>query len=156
MTFSRSNLLDILADANEGQPESRQLSYNAIVSAAYRAEMFAETTDQLLDLVKQFAETATKTVHKTSNSFVASCSDLLPSGHPITNCSIEEKIDWVAADPLLDGPKRTTIIACVSPDASATENSHAWARFSVLKKQGLLPTSFINTVTALELEASRG
>lgn len=155
MSFSKSEILDILAEANEGQPENRQLSYKSIVSAMYRAQSVADTHEQATELVKQFANTATKTTHK-ATSFVSSCADLLPHGHPITECSIEDKVDWIAADPILDGPRKTTIVACISPDASATENSHAWARFSVLRKQGILPAYFINTITALELEASRG
>jgi hypothetical protein len=152
--ISRAKLFDILAVANEGQPDNRKLSYNSIVSAAYRAQEEASTVEELEMLVFSFAHTATFTTTKSPSAFVSKCLDLLPEGHTLTLCSLDDRLAWTVSDPLLDDPRKPIIAAAVS--GSSVQNVHAWARLRALSSQGTLTSAFIQTVRSLELEASVG
>jgi hypothetical protein len=156
MSFSRTKLMDILADANEGQPELRQLKYDSLVAAAYRAEAVADSSEQALELIASFAAISTKTVHSIPSGFLASCSDLLPAGHSASDAPMQDRVSWVLVDPLLGPSRQALVAACISVDSSETENIHAWARINALSKQEALPQYLISTIAALEIEAIRG
>lgn len=156
MNFSRTELLDILAEANEHQPENRMLSYNALVSAAYRAEARADTKDQVVSLIKEFANDATSSISVASSAFTAECVDLFPDGHWLSGADTATKVAWVAADPTL-GPTRSGLVAgAVGSFGDGTENAHAWARLVVLSEMGLISQDLIDTIAKLELEVANG
>jgi hypothetical protein len=155
MSFSRTKLMDILADANEGQPELRQLKYDSLVSAAYRAESFADNLEDVADLVTKFASIATTTTHVVPAGFLQSCVDLLPAGHTASEAPLEDRIAWTLVDPILGPAGQPLLAACISSSTSETENIHAWARIDVLSRQGALPKHFVSTIASLELEGLR-
>lgn len=155
MNFSRAKLMDILADANDGQPDLRQLSYDSLVAAAYRAEASADTPEEIIDLITQFANIATTTMHKISSDFAKSCIDLLPAGHAASNSPLADRIAWTSVDPILGPAGQPLIAACIASSGSETENVHAWTRINVLSGQELLPKHFVNTIASLESEVSR-
>ncbi len=153
MNFSKSELLEILAEANENQPQSRMLEYKTLVAAAYRAETEAETQEEVLSLISSFAKTATSTVYDTSLKFVERCKDLLPAGHPMSEASLQDKITWVASDPMLDESKKSIVAAAAGVYGSGVENMHAWTRLLALANSGTLPKEFLKTISRLETEA---
>ncbi len=156
MAFSKALLLDILAEANENQPESRQLSYKAIVSAAYRAELEFESSEELEANLREFASAATRTHSAPASKFIAACVDLLPVGHTLGSASLDDKIEWLLSDPILEESRKPLVAAAINSYASETENSHAWVRLKALADQNVLPKEFINTIAVLEREAFNG
>lgn len=152
MNFSKSELLEILAEANENQPENRMLDYKTLVAAAYRAETQADSPEEVIALVSSFAKTATSTIYDSSLKFVASCKDLLPTGHPMSEASIEDKIAWAESDPALEESKKSLVAAAVGVYGSGVENMHAWTRLLALSNAGALPKEFLKTVSKLEME----
>lgn len=151
--LSKIQMLDILAEANEYQPQFRQLPYKSLVSAAYRAEVKAMSTAQVEKMVTDFANFASSSACKTSNSFLKECTDLLPAGHPMTDSPLEDRIAWVQADPDLSG-KQTLVSSAISSDG--IENVHAWARLRTLANSGNISSDLVDTITKLEAEVHNG
>lgn len=156
MNFSKLELLDILAEANEMQPENRMLKYEALVSAAYRAETKSDSKEEVIALIKDFAEVSTKTLSSSPNDFISECTDLLPEGHSLGASDLETRISWVASDPILEPSKQPLVSAAVGKFGDGTENAHAWVRLVALSEAGLLSKEFIATISKLELEVSHG
>lgn len=153
MNFSKSELLEILAEANENQPENRVLNYKTLVAAAYRAELQSDSPEKIISFISEFAKVATSTISESSSKFILSCKDLLPNGHPMSEASLEEKIAWVESDPFLDASKKGLVAAAVGAYGPGVENMHAWARLLTLSNLNVLPKEFIKTISKLELEA---
>lgn len=156
MNFSKSELLEILAEVNENQPEPRMLNYKTLVSAAYRAETKGETKEEIISMISDFAKAATSSISKAPSSFVSECKDLLPIGHPLSNASLAERIEWVSLDPILGESRKSLVSAASGVYGSSTENIHAWGRLLAMAKQNLLPREFISTISSLEAEVENG
>lgn len=151
--ISKASLLDILAEANEYQPELRQLPYKSIFTAAYRAELVAFGDDAQKELLAGFANFAVSSAHRSKNEFNRSCIDLLPDSHPAKNGELEGRLEWVENDPIFSTRQGLVSSAVKS---SGVENTHAWARLYTLSSEGLVGRELLDTLSALELEILNG
>lgn len=149
--LSRLTLLDLLAEANELQPEARQFSYKSLVSAAYRAELVAYEEDDQKKLLSDFANFAVSSADRTKDQFILACLDLLPENHPATNSPLEGRLSWVEMDPVFSTKEGLVSSAVTS---SGIENTHAWVRLRALSKQGSIGEELLTTLSALEVEVS--
>lgn len=147
--LSRLALLDLLAEANELQPEARQLPYKSLVSAAYRAELVAYEEDDQKKLLSDFANFAASSADRTKNQFILACLDLLPENHPATDSPLESRLAWVQLDPALSS--KTPLISSAIA-SSGVENTHAWVRLKTLAKEGSVGKELLATISALEVE----
>jgi hypothetical protein len=147
--LSRITLLNLLAEANETQPDPRQLNYKSLVSAAYRAELVAYEEESQKALLSDFANFAVSSADRTKNQFILACLDLLPQNHPATDSPLENRLAWVEMDPAFSS-KRSLISSAVM--SSGVENTHAWVRLKTLAKEGSIGAELITTISALETE----
>jgi hypothetical protein len=148
--ISRLTLLNLLAEANELQSESRQLPYKSLVSAAYRAELVAYEEDDQKALLSDFANFAASSADRTKSQFILACLDLLPENHPATDSPLESRLAWVELDPAFSTKKGLVSSAVTS---SGVENTHAWVRLKTLAKEGNIKEELLTTISALEIEA---
>lgn len=144
MKFSKSDLISIMASANEQIEVPYQIDYKTITNAAYALDKKFKNSKELLESLKVFSNVYVGPFYDYNlDPILAS---MVPEGHPMSSASDDVKKIWID-DYLSSAPPIKGLVASVfSSNLNYVEEAHAWKRLEILTESGIVSDKFIAAV----------
>lgn len=144
MKFSKSDLISIMASANEEIAIPYQIDYKTITNAAYALGKKINNSRDLLESLKIFANAYVGPFYNYNlDPVVAS---MLPEGHPMGSANYETKKMWID-EYLSNAPSTQGLVASIfSNRLDYVEEAHAWKRLHILSESGRISNDFIAAI----------